>query len=130
MEDAFPLDKFGCGYDAPGMFMPKANSQWNTAIANDWAFTYMPLPDHDLHGWTIYKKQEDVDWILFGRGDVFNWQKRRLDKKQGMILMPKEYVDDTCSHYCDTEMLLPMDPTVKSHSELYNEIDDMCDRCA
>ncbi len=57
-------------------------------------------------------------------------QKRRLDKWQGLIEMPKEYVDEKCNFYCDTEMRLPMDPAVKSHGELYNDIDDMCDRCA
>ena len=56
-------------------------------------------------------------------------QKRRLGKDQGLIKMPREYVDDKCSDYCEKELILPMDPTTESHGELYNDIDDMCDRC-
>lgn len=96
---------------------------------NDYAFTYSPIPGHDLHSWTVYKKAHDVDWIMYGRGPLLNQQKRRMCQTQGMIEMPKEYVDDKCSHYCETELLLPMDPTVRSHGELYNDVDDMCDRC-
>ena len=39
-------------------------------------------------------------------------------------------MDDKCARYCDEELILPMDPTKRSHEELYNDIDDMCDRCA
>lgn len=129
MEDAFPQDKYGCGYDAPGHFNPKPESSTQRMYGNDYALTYSPLPHHDLHSWTVYKKANDIDWIMYGRGPLLNQQKRRLGEDQGMIEMPKEYVDDTCSHYCDTELLLPMDPTIRSHEELYNDIDDMCDRC-
>ena len=131
MEDAFPMDKYGCGYDAPGKFMPTPDTYWHTAgTTNDWSFTYSPIPGHDLHSWIVYKKQFDVDWIMYGRGEMLKLQKRRLGKDQGLIQMPKEYVDDKCSQYCDSELLLPMDSSVKSHSELYNDVDDMCDRCA
>lgn len=130
MEDAFPRDRNGCGYDSPGHFEPKPfTTYYHTQFKNDWALTYSPLPGHDLHSWTVYKKQLDVDWIEYGRGDLTRQQKRRLGQDQGLIVMPREYVDDKCSHYCDTELMLPMDPTVKSHGELYNDIDDMCDRC-
>lgn len=127
MEDAFPNDWHGCGYDSPGHFQPQPKGMYNE---DDYEFTYSPLPGHDLHSWTVEKKTDDVDWIMYGRGDPRgNQQKRRLGKDQGLILMPKEYVDDKCSHYCESELLLPMDPTVKSHGELYNDVDDMCDRC-
>lgn len=132
MEDAFPEDKHGCGYDSPGEFEPNPQNFWNTVGENfqsDYALTYSPLPNHKLHSWSIYKMQEDLDWIYYGRGPLIEQQKRRLGKDQGLIMMPKEYVDDKCSNYCDTELLLPMDPTMPSHGELYNDIDDMCDRC-
>ena len=67
---------------------------------------------------------------MYGRGPLGQNQKRRLGRDQGLIEMPKEYVDDKCNHYCETELLLPMDQSVKSHGELYNDVDDMCDRCA
>ena len=67
---------------------------------------------------------------MYGRGSLGQNQKRRLGKDQGLIEMPQEWVDDKCNHYCDTELLLPMDHSVKSHGELYNDVDDMCDRCA
>ena len=97
---------------------------------NDWAFVYSPIPGHEKHSWTVEKRQFDVDWIFYGRGEQAQNQKRRLGKDQGLIKMPQEWVDDTCNHYCDTELLLPMDRSVKSHGELYNDVDDMCDRCA
>ena len=76
------------------------------------------------------KKQTDVDWIMYGRGELLKQQKRRLGKDQGLIEMPRDWVEETCRGYCDSEMLLPMDESVRSHGELYNDIDDMCDRCA
>ena len=131
MEDAFPKDRYGCGYDAPGQFMPSPDSYWHTVgTKNDWAFVYSPIPGHEKHSWTVEKRQFDVDWIFYGRGEQAQNQKRRLGKDQGLIKMPQEWVDDTCNHYCDTELLLPMDRSVKSHGELYNDVDDMCDRCA
>ena len=75
------------------------------------------------------KKVSDIDWMFFGRGDSIHMQKRRLGKDQGLIDMPKDYVEKTCSVYCDTEMLLPMDGSMFNHAELYNDVDDMCDRC-
>lgn len=130
MEDAFPQDKYGCGYDAPGHFTPAPESFWNSATFNDWAFTYSPIPGHAKHSWVIYKKQTDLDWIFYGRGEWLKNQKRRLGKDQGLIIMPREWVDETCSKYCEEELILPMDQSVKSHGEVYNDIDDMCDRCA
>ena len=130
MEDAFPQDKYGCGNDKPGGFDPVPESETQRMFGNDYDFTYSPLPHHDLHSWSIFKKKYDVDWIIYGRGPLLNQQKRRLAKNQGLIEMPKEYADDKCSQYCDSELLLPRDPTVWSHEDLYNDIDDMCDRCA
>ena len=131
MEDAFPKDKHGCGYDAPGQFMPTPDTYFSTAgTKNDWSFVYSPIPNHKHHTWTVNKRQFDVDWIMYGRGVLGGNQKRRLGTNQGLIEMPKEYVDEKCNHYCDTELLLPMDHSVKSHGELYNDVDDMCDRCA
>lgn len=130
MEDAFPLDKYGCGYDAPGHFNPSPESFWHSATFNDWAFTYSPIPGHAKHSWVIYKKQTDLDWMFYGRGEWLKNQKRRLGKDQGLIIMPREYVDETCTKYCAEELILPMDQSVKSHAEVYNDIDDMCDRCA
>lgn len=131
MEDAFPLDRWGCGYDAHGGFQPESpyNTWPNTAFDTDYSFIYSPLPNHALHTWMIMKVQEDVDWIYYGRGSRSDMQKRRLGKDQGLIKMPQDWVDDTCSDYCDTQLLLPYDPTMKSHGELYNDVDDMCDRC-
>lgn len=129
MEDAFPRDTFGCGNDSPGGFEPTPETGFDHTFKNDYALTYQPLPDHKLHSWTIYKKHMDNDWMMFGRGDLWNQQKRRLGPEQGLIMMPQEYVDDKCSHYCEKELMLPMDSTMRSHSELYNKVDDMCDRC-
>ncbi|KAL9137578.1 MAG: hypothetical protein Q9175_001203 [Cornicularia normoerica] len=126
MEDAFPKDKYGCGHDGPGPQSPPT-PVWTPPW--DYAFTYSPLPGHDLHSWSIYKKQTDLDFIFFGRGGLINQQRRRLGQDQGLIKMPQEYADEKCSHYCDTELMLPMDPTMRSHGELYNDVDDMCDRC-
>ena len=129
MEDAFPKDEAGCGYDAPGMFEPTPRFvPWNT-WQNDWVFTYAPIPGHKLHSWEIIKAQLGLDFIAYGRGLLWTQQKRRLDAGQGMINMPDEYVVERCTNYCDKELLLPMDPTVKSHEELYRDVDDMCDRC-
>ena len=130
MEDAFPKDDHGCGTDQPGGFDPDPFSYWNMNPSTSYAFTYSPLPGHDQHSWTILKSAIDIDWIEFGRGSLNDMQKRRLDREQGLIKMPKEYVDEKCNFYCDTELLLPMDQTLTSHVELYNDIDDMCDRCA
>lgn len=130
MEDAFPLDKYGCGYDSPGHFTPTPESFWHSATFNDYAFTYSPIPGHAKHSWVIYKKQTDLDWIFYGRGEWLKNQKRRLGKDQGLIIMPREYVDETCTKCCAEELILPMDQSVKSHAEVYNDIDDMCDRCA
>ena len=44
------------------------------------------------------------------------------------MVMPEEYVDDTCSHYCFTELLLPVDPTMKSDGNC-KMILMICDRC-
>ena len=132
MEDAFPRDQHGCGYDSPGNFAPNPEAWWYTVgetYGSDYALTYSPLPNHDLHSWTIQKMQMDLDWIYYGRGPLMEQQKRRLGADQGLIKMPKEYVDDKCSNYCEVELLLPMDTTVPSHGELFNDIDDMCDRC-
>ena len=126
MEDAFPKDTHGCGNDAPGKFNPQRSDR----LKSDYSLTYSPLPGHNLHGWSIEKRHNDVDWLLFGRGGDGVMQKRRLDPKQGLIFMPKEFVEDKCSNYCETELFLPMDPTIRSHAELYNDVDDMCDRCA
>ena len=67
---------------------------------------------------------------MYGRGSLGQNQKRRLGKDQGLIKMPEEYVDEKCNDYCASELMLPMDRSVKSHEELYNDVDDMCDRCA
>ena len=130
MEDALPRDHYGCGADAPGKFNPSPASYFNAAPQNDISFQVSPLPGHAQHSWMILKKEMDIDWMMFGRGDWGHMQKRRLGKDQGLIQMPKEYVDDKCTYYCDTEMLLPMDHTMFNHAEIYNDIDDMCDRCA
>lgn len=129
MEDAFPQDKYGCGYDGPGHFQPSPESHFNSATFNDWSFTYSPIPGHAKHSWIIYKKQTDLDWIMYGRGEMLKMQKRRLGTNQGLIIMPREFVDETCTRYCDEELVLPMDQSIKSHAEVYNDIDDMCDRC-
>ena len=130
MEDIFPQDKHGCGYDAPGQFDPEPHNTYDgTIMHNDILFTYSPLPNHDLHSWVIKKMQWDVDWMYYGRGSTWNMQKRRLGQDQGLIKMPKEYVNDKCSNYCEQELLLPIDPTTESHGELYNDVDDLCDRC-
>ena len=129
MEDAFPKDDHGCGSDMPGKFDPNPISHFNTDPGTGYTFTYSPLPGHNQHSWQIFKQPTDIDWMMFGRGDYGHMQKRRLDKEQGLIKMPKEYVDDKCNFYCDTELLLPMDYAMYSHGELYNDVDDMCDRC-
>lgn len=119
MEHAFPQDKYGCGYDSPRLFQPKAiTACYHTQFRNDGTFNFLPLPGHDLHSWTVLKKQMDVDWIVHGRGATCRQQKRRLGQDQGLIVMPEEYVDDTCSHYCPTELLLLVDPTMKSDGRL------------
>ena len=127
MEDAFPLDKMGCGYDYHGLNFPGAPT-WDIHH-NDYFYTYSPLPGHNKHSWAILKKLSELDYIFFGRGPTYAWQRRRLDGGQGLISMPQEHVDDKCSQYCDSELMLPRDVTVKSHEELYNDVDDMCDRC-
>ena len=128
MEDAFPLDKMGCGYDYHGENFPP--QPIFDIHHSDYFYTYSPLPGHDKHTWAILKKKMDIDYIFFGRGPTYSLQRRRLDGGQGLISMPQEYADDKCSQYCASELLLPRDVTVKSHEELYNDIDDMCDRCA
>lgn len=127
MEDAFPLDKMGCGYDYHGLNFPGAPT-WDIHH-NDYFYTYSPLPGHNKHSWAILKKLSELDYIFFGRGPTWAWQRRRLDRGQGLISMPQEHADDKCSQYCDSELMLPRDLTVKSHEELYNDVDDMCDRC-
>ncbi|KAM0795713.1 hypothetical protein BDR22DRAFT_580328 [Usnea florida] len=128
MEDAFPLDKMGCGYDYHGLeiFPPQPVMDIHHS---DYFYTYSPLPGHLKHSWAILKKKAELDYIFFGRGPTYSWQRRRLDGGQGLISMPQEHADDKCSQYCASELLLPRDLTVKSHEELYNDIDDMCDRC-
>lgn len=131
MEDAFPPDHFGCGYDQPPHFVPVPHGDWTySKMRTDWAFTYSPIPGHNKHSFVIQKREYDVDWLMYGRGPSSELQKRRLGKDQGLIEMPKEYVDDKCTQFCREELMLPMDETVWSHGELYNDVDDMCDRCA
>ena len=111
--------------------MPAPDAYFKTeGTWDDWAFSYAPIPGHKLHTWTVYKKQFDADWIAYGRGEFLRLQKRRLGVDQGLIEMPVDWVDDQCVQICDRELLLPIDRSMLNHGELYNDIDDMCDRCA
>ena len=43
--------------------------------------------------------------------------------------VPAGSAEDVCGHYCETGLLLPRDPDTRSHSELDDDVDGMCDGC-
>ena len=73
---------------------------------------------------------------IMGGGDTINWnmQSRRLTKKgrQGRREQSDADVGVACTELCKTKVgmrLLTADRHVKSHQEVFESVDDMCDDC-
>lgn len=119
----------------------KVSVDWQTPLCRSWrqqldsGIPYRNGPGEKL----CYEPHADLDWRLWQLPgpDVLKWngQKRRLDPRggQGPVLRGLEESEGRCEGLCDEHAGMPAlrgNGRAQCHVVVYEDLDDMCEKCA
>lgn len=115
-------------------------SDWQGRVCRTWDNTvgiYARIHNKDTFCYEADRYNEFWrQWQMPGRDMMtFNGQQRQLDPigGQGPVLKGKAEAEDKCEWLCDEHAHMPalrLNELAECHVVVYEDLDDMCDRCA